>query len=318
MSIAECLRCGKKTLEQAPYCSQCQAELRAKKPIKIWIFSMVFSFLLLILTGLLIWHKGYFFELISLEKIWPRPVAKINGEPISRAEFRERVEMIKEFLRRQYGKEIFKGEEGRLLLADLEKKLLGEMIEEKLIAQEAKRLGISVREEEVQREIEAMAKKVSGSVEKFPRELEKDKYFMKNLQNYVRHLLILNAVNLAKASSGPSNQENFGAWLRQAKQEAKIEIYGWEDFPDRPQFRSCCSGGRSSGGCGGSIQGKIDPILEEEAKTAALQAYRKKHPNSQNLTAEVIDYGCHIQVDIQENGQIVKSYIYQNGEVQDL
>ncbi|MCL6560560.1 MAG: SurA N-terminal domain-containing protein [Firmicutes bacterium] len=195
--------------------------------------------------------------------------------------------------------EVFKGERGQVLWANLEKKVLAELIEEKIIAQEAKRLGISVKEEEIQREIEAIGKKVSGNLEKFKSELKNDKYFMKNLQNYVRNLLILNAVNRAKASSAPSDQENLTSWLRQAKQKAKIEIYGWKDFPDRRQFRSCCIGGRNSGGCGGSPQGKIDPVLEEKAKTAALQAYQKNNPDSQNLKARVIDYGCHIQVDIE-------------------
>lgn len=318
MSSRECLRCGKVKLEGELYCPQCQAELGRKRPKKIWIFSLIFSALLLILTGLLIWHKGFLFHIISLEKIWPRPVARINGEPIYRPEFKERVEMIKEFLGRQYGKEIFKGEEGCLLVADLEKKVLGEMVEEKLIAQEARRLGISVEEEEVQREIEAMGKKVSGSVEMFQSELKNDKYFMKNLQNYVRHLLILNALNLAKASSGASVQENLTSWLRQAKQKAQIEIYGWKDFPEGQLFKSCCIGGRSAGNCRGSRQGKMDPVLEDEIKAAALQAFRKENPDAQNITAKVIDYGCHIQVDIQKDSQVVKSYIYQNGKVEDL
>lgn len=320
MKRNSCLHCGKEKLEGELYCSQCQTQLGRKRPKKILIFSSIFSLLLLVLTGLLIWPKGFLFEIISLEAIWPRPVAKINGEPIFRSEFKERVERIKGFMERQYGAEIFKGEEGRILLANLERKVLAEIFEEKLIIQEAKKLGISISEEEVQREIEEIGKKVSGSLEKFQAELEKDKYFKKNFQNYVRNLLILNALSLAKASPGSSNQENFISWLRQVKEKARIEIYDRKDFPDRLQLRSCCAGAEGSGGCRGqrSSQAKIDLNLEEKAKRAALQAYRKNNPDSQNLTAKVIDYGCHFQVDIQKDGQVVKSYIYQNGEVEDL
>lgn len=230
------------------------------------------------------------------------------------------MEAIKDFIERQYGTVIFKGEEGRLLLANLEKKVLAEMIEEKLINQEAQKLGIRVSDEEVKREVEEILRRISGSSEKFEAELESDRAFKENFQNYVRHLLILNALSLAKASPNSSTQENFLSWLRQAKEKAKIEIYGWKDFPKNSQLSLCCAGGGRSGGCGGqrSEQARIDPKLEEKATTAALQAYRKYNPGSQNLTAKVIDYGCHIQVDIQRDGQVVKSYIYQNGEVEDL
>lgn len=320
MSKTNCLHCGKEKLDDELYCSECQARLGPKRPKKLLIFSLIFSGLLLILTGLLIWHKGFLMEKNPLELIWPQPVAKINGEPIARSEFKERMEAIKDFIERQYGTVIFKGEEGRLLLANLEKKVLAEMIEEKLINQEAQKLGIRVSDEEVKREVEEILRRISGSSEKFEAELESDKAFKENFQNYVRHLLILNALSLAKASPNSSTQENFVSWLRQAKEKAKIEIYGWKDFPKNSQLSRCCAGGGRSGGCGGqrSEQARIDPKLEEKATTAALQAYRKYNPGSQNLTAKVIDYGCHIQVDIQRDGQVVKSYIYQNGEVEDL
>lgn len=320
MNRNNCLHCGKEKLDGELYCSECQAGLSPKRPKKLLIFSLIFSSLLLILTGLLIWHKGFFIEKISLEVIWPQPVAKINGEPIFRSEFKERIEGIKDFLEKQYGGEIFKGKEGALLVADLEKKVLAEMLEEKLITQEAKKLGIRVSDEEVKRELEEIGRKLSGSSEKFEAELKNDKSFKKNFQNYVRHLLILNAVSLAKAFPNSSNQENFASWLFQAKQKAKIEIYGLKEFPDNFQLRSCCFGGGRPGGCGGQrlLPGKIDPKLEEKAGAAALQAYRKYNPDSQNLTAKVTDYGCHIQVDIQKDGKVVKSYIYQNGEVEDL
>ena len=54
---------------------------------------------------------------------------------------------------------------------------------------------------------------------------------------------------------------------------------------------------------------------ENEAKKAALEAYQKSNPAENGVTAKVTDYGCHMQVDIQKEGKIVKSYSYQGGKI---
>jgi hypothetical protein len=59
----------------------------------------------------------------------------------------------------------------------------------------------------------------------------------------------------------------------------------------------------------------VDAKTEKEAQTLALEAYRKINPSDRGITAKVTDYGCHMQVDIQKEGRVVKSYIYQGGKV---
>ena len=73
------------------------------------------------------------------------------------------------------------------------------------------------------------------------------------------------------------------------------------------------------GGCGGqqAAAGPLDPRLKSEASAAALAAYRKTNPAEKDVAAQVTDYGCHVQVDIEKGGKIVRSYIYQNGRVID-
>jgi hypothetical protein len=58
----------------------------------------------------------------------------------------------------------------------------------------------------------------------------------------------------------------------------------------------------------------MDSQTESEAKKAALEAFQKGHPADQGVSARVTDYGCHIQVDIQKEGKVVKSYSYQGGK----
>ncbi|MGC8810873.1 MAG: SurA N-terminal domain-containing protein, partial [bacterium] len=276
----------------------------------------IFSGLLLFLTALLLWHKGLGLDNFSPLSFWPKPVARVNGDPILQSELKERMTSLKEFMEGQYGKEVFKGEKGQVLWANLEKKVLAELIEEKIIAQEAQKLGIQINEADVQREIEEIARKVFGSPAKFAAELEGNKKFKNNLENYIRHLLTINAVSLAKANPNSPSPDNFISWLEEAKKKARIEIYGFKNSLLNIASQGCCA----SGGCGfrQSRGDKIDPHLEEKASLAALKAYKKKNPDAQNLTAKVKDYGCHIQVDIEKDGLVVKSYVYQNGEVEEL
>ncbi len=81
---------------------------------------------------------------------------------------------------------------------------------------------------------------------------------------------------------------------------------------------SGCGGKGSAGGCGtkGS-DGPINAKTEKKAREAALAAYKKKDGNTERIKITVSDYGCHIQVDVDKDGKIVKSYSYLDGNVID-
>lgn len=317
MERKNCLHCGREKLEGELYCPQCQSRINSKKPKKILIFSIIFSGLLLFLTGLLLWHKGFLGKDFSLGSFWPKPVARVNGEAIFRSDWRKRVEDVQELLQRQYGQEIFSGERGQIFLANLEREILEDMIAEKLIAQEARRLGIQISEQEVQKEMEEIMRKAADSWNKLETEIKNDRAFKESFQNYVRHLLIWKAVSSAKSASGSAGEGSFPSWLKQAKQKAKVEIYGGDKYPNLSQLGGCCLLSGSAGGCGSQSarSGPLNPKIEGEAKEAALRAYKKENPDDQNLSAKVTNYGCHLQIDIQKGGKIVKSYIYKNGGV---
>ncbi len=311
------MHCGKETGEGELYCLECQAISGAKRPRRLWIFSILFSGLLLFLTGLVLWHGGLSFASLSLDRIWGKPAAVINGESITRADLKARVRTIQAIVERQHGKDIFAGERGRALLANLNEEVLNGMLEEKLMYQEARKLGVQVTDEQVKERLERITKEVFGSWENFQARLREDGMSKEDLQNNLRSLLTLEELRKAKAQQGADPDVSFSAWLIQAKQKAELAIYDFKvGGMTLPSMGGCCGPGGPSGGPGGQpgTVRSIDPKTEKEAQRAGLEAFQKTNPSEKGVTAKVTNYGCHIQVDIRKEGRIVKSYSYQGGK----
>ena len=318
MGLQNCMHCGKETGEGEIYCPECQTLSGTRRPRRIWIFSILFSGLLLFLTGLVLWHGGVSFGSLSLDWIWGKPAAVINGESISRADLKARVRTIQAIVERQHGKDIFAGERGRALLANLREEVLNGMLEEKLMYQEARKLGIQITDEQVKEKLDRITKEVFGTWEKFQARLQEEGMSKEDLQNNLRSLLILEALKKVKAQQGADPDVSFSAWLIQAKQKAELVIYDSNiGGMTLPSMGGCCGPGGPSGGSGGQpgTSRSIDPKTEKEAQRAGLEAFQKTNPSEKGVTANVTDYGCHIQVDIQKEGRIVKSYSYQGGKV---
>ena len=318
MGLQSCVHCGKETGEGELYCPECQAISGAKKTRRFWVFSILFSVLLLSLTGLLLWHGGISFGSLSLDSILGRPGAVINGEPIPVSDLRERVKSIRAMLERQYGKDLFAGQRGQALLANLEQEVLDGMVEERLVAQEARRLKIQISDEMVEEELQKIGRKIYGDWEKFQARLREEEVSKEVLQNHIRSLLLYKEVKTAKAPAGSNPDISFNAWLIQAKQKAELVIYetGNRGSGASLQGGSCCAPGGPSGESSvpSRAGGQLDPETENQAKKAAIETYQRVNPADKEVTAKVTNYGCHIQVDIQKEGKIVKSYSYQGGK----
>lgn len=317
MDSSTCQQCGKSTGSGEVYCPECQALQGGRRPKRFWIFSLIFSALLLFLTGMLLWHSGWSFDSLPFDRLWAKPAAVINGEEIKRSEVKGRVKSIRAMVERQYGRDIFSGERGRMLLGRLEQEVLDGMVAERLVAQEAKKLKIQIREEQVQQELQRISKDVYGSWEKFQARLKEDGVDAMDVQDQVRSVLIFEAVKAAKAVPGSDPEVSFNAWLIQARQRAAVVI---SDLGNRgagaPGAGGGCCSPAFAGGCGGQrgAAGPLDPKIEAEASKAGLEAYSQAHPGEQGASAKVTNYGCHIQVDIQKEGKVVRSYTYQGGK----
>jgi len=126
--------------------------------------------------------------------------------------------------------------------------------------------------------------------------------------------LISQFVEKAVLKGSQDNREQiFQEWLAAVKSRGKIETY--EKFDAPPPIQSvCCKGG----GCaGGEKVRSLDPKVEKEARTKALQYYEAKKGKN-GASARAINFGCHIQVDIIEEGKVVLSLTYERGEVKEI
>ena len=314
-----CRHCGKEIGREGIFCAECRSLAGEKKKTgRIWVFSILFSAVLLFLTGLMVWHGGFGSWSLPLADLWGKPAAVINGEAIPRKEFKARMMSVKSAIQRQHGKNIFTGERGEALLGALAEEVLDGMMEERLVAQEARRLKVEIRQDRVEGEVQRISKEMYGDREKFHAGLREDGISPDELKTHIHNLLLYKALREAKTPMGADPEVSFNAWLIQAKQKAELVVYETGNRGSAASFSggSCCApSGPSAGSSAPSGRGgALDSQTENEAKKAALEAFQKGNPAEQGMSARVTDYGCHIQVDIQKEGKIVKSYSYQGGK----
>lgn len=301
---AQCPNCGQGNDQQNVYCVRCGRSLRrGQRRIKTSI--ALFGLIGFALAG----FAGYFI----IGGFESKLVGKVNGEEITRKEFSNRLDRAKRLYELQLGKDFFKGSVGEENLMRLKSELLEEIIVERILVQEAKRGGYSaVSEKEIEERIEMIKKSHGLSNADFKKRLGVDiNEFKEELK---RDFFISQFVEKAILKGNQDNQEQlFQGWLSAAKSRARIETYEKFDVPP-PIQAVCCPGG----GCGGGEKARpLDPKIEKEAKLKALQYYEEKTKRS-GASARAINFGCHIQVDIIEEGKVVLSLTYDRGGVKEI
>ena len=302
---ASCPFCGERNEKESRFCIHCRKSYPGKKR-----FCSASRYVLAGI-GLLLVGLFAFFWMRNLES---SGFGKVNGEKISREEFSKRIDRAKKAYEYRYGQDIFQGEAGRENLNRLKTDTLDEMVNEKILLQEAKVAGYTAApEEEIEKQLEAIKKRNSlsdadltkmfgGSIEDFKAELRTGWV----ISQFVEKVVL-------KGNETNGNQV-FNQWLTQVKAKSKIETYEKLE-PVSTAKASCCGSG---GGCGGGVRAQaLDPKIEQEAKTKGLEYYEKK-TQKKGAGANVTDFGCHIQVDIIEEGKVVVSLTYRQGEVQEI
>ncbi len=327
MDNKSCSSCGKEIAgEDGVVCPDCKSA-GGKNRKRLWYSGAAAA--ILMLAGMVFLYGEKNAWEFSLDSILRRPAAVVNGEPIAWSETKERFKITRLMMEKEYGKELFTGERGRAYLRDLERDVLEKMVEEQLVVQEASRLKIRVEDGQVREEIQKIGREIYGNWENFQASLNEDGISEEYLRNHVRNLLLRQEVKKAKTSPDADPDTSFVAWLTQDRRSAKVTL-NQTIIPVQAfaQGRgSCCGsggsgaadgcGGRGGGGCGTKQAGPLDPVLQSKAGAAALAEYRKNNPAEKDVVAQVNDYGCHIQVDIEKGGKVVKSYAYQDGKVTD-
>ena len=300
--LAICPSCGISNEMKNHFCVHCGNLLLRRRTRLINRYTLAGA-IIFILTGAI----GLFF----MGDLKPKLVGRVNGEGLTRKEFLKRVDRVKKFYENRYGQGFFEGQTGQENLNRLKTDVLDEMVAEKILLQEAKGAGYSsAPEEEIQKEVEAIRKKyglsdadikqkMGGSLEDLKDELRKG-------------WIVSQFLEKAVLKGDQQNSELlFTQWLTKAKTKAQIETYEKLE-PVSTAKASCCGSG-----CGGGRAQPLDPKIEKEAKDKALEYYEKK-TQKKGENARVTNFGCHIQVDIIEDGKIVVSLTYKQGEVQEI
>lgn len=322
-----CGHCGKELLGgDEVFCSDCKGDVGRKKKRRRR-YAVAAAVLLLLSGAAFLYAEKNDWE-FSRDALLGRPAVVVNGDPIARSEARERLNVSRLMLEKEYGKGLFDGDQGRVLLGRLKRDVLEKMVDERLVAQEASRMKIRVGDDRVRQEMQRIGREIYGNWENFQASLKEDGISQEYLMNHVRNLLLRQEVKKAKSPPETDPDTYFVAWLEQDRRSAKVTfnqiITPLQAFA---QGRgSCCGsggGGNVGGGCGGGCGGKqasagpLDPELKSKASAAALAEYRKNNPAEKDVEARVTDYGCHIQVDIEKGGRTIWSYSYQDGNVID-
>ena len=317
--------------EEGAYCFDCKSDMKRKRRRRLLYPGVAAVILLLLASAVIIYGENNAWD-FSLDSLLQRPVAVVNGEPIAWSEARERFKTARLILEKEYGKELFSGKRGKALLADMERDVLERMVAERLVAQEARRMNVTIPDGRVLQEMQNIGREIYGNWENFQASMREDGISQEYLSAHVRNVLLSQEIKKAKTPVGVDPDEYFGVWLIQGRRNAKVTFsksIGPVQVSTQGQGSCCGSGGPASGGgcggrgrsggtgCGGqqAAAGPVDPQLNKEASAAALDAYRRTNPAEKDVVAKVSDYGCHVQVDIEKGGAIIKSYAYQDGQV---
>ncbi len=306
IDTVRCPSCGEGIEREGRFCVNCGHPSPKKRGARFTKKYILFGAASLILAGLI----GSFWIGASESKL----VGKVNGEGITRNEFSKRLNRTKKFYESRYGQNLFDGEPGKENLNRLRTDLLEEMTTEKILLQEARKAGYTaVPEEEIEKELETLKKKnnltetdlqkmIDGPIEDLKKELREGSIVSQFVEKAILKGDRVNG-NLI-----------FGQWLTEVKAKAKIETYEKLE-PVSTAKASCCGTG---GGCGGGGRAQtLDPKIEQEAKTKGLEYYEKK-TQKKGASARATNFGCHIQVDIIEEGKVVVSLTYRGGEVEEI
>jgi hypothetical protein len=225
------------------FCSDCQGNAGRKQKRRRWYVGAAAALLLLSGASFLYTEKNDWE--FSWDALLGRPVAVINGEPVPRSEARERFRTARVMLQKEYGKELFAGEQGKLILADLEHDVMEKLVGERLVAQEASRMKIRVGDDRVRQEMQRIGREVYGNWENCQASLSEDGISQEYMMNHVRNLLLRQEVAKAKAPPEGDPDVCFGVWLNRERQNAKVTFD--KTFrgvqASSPRGRTCCGSG---------------------------------------------------------------------------
>ncbi len=140
---------------------------------------------------------------LLFSRIINKTIATVNGEPILKSEFDRRVKSVTD----QFGS-IFTGDEGKEKLKDFKENVLDQLINEKLLLQEAKKKKIHVTEKEIEDGI-AEVKSRFKTEDEFKEELKKQNLTERGFKSHIKEqIMVIKLIDLEVKSKIESPSES--------------------------------------------------------------------------------------------------------------
>jgi hypothetical protein len=204
--------------------------------------------------------------------------------------------------------------------------LLNQLITQRIVIQEARKAGISVSKEEI--EAFATEARASSGIDEatFNRQVVSQYGTLRAFKDALERRLLANkflAVKVVPPGADQATaQSAIKRWLDDVAGRAAVRI-ALAEQGEGPEC-GCCNteneqASQRSGirrhGC--AAVNKPSTSDAEKASDAGLRFWHAKYgPDS--VTTRLTDYGCHIQVDIVKNKEIIGSLRYQDGNITEL
>ncbi len=207
---------------------------------------------------------------------------------------------------------------------------LNELITERLVMQEAEKAGIRASRDEVSAAVDEARRQSGFDQGTFGREITSRYGSMHEYERFLERRITINRMIAEKViprgADAQTSRKAVSQWLQKLSGSASIRIALAEQMPSTGC--GCSSGpgdktgqghGMPSRGCAMSAKAQDSAVSDSlmPAKEAGLRYWHEKHGPGE-ISARAADFGCHIQVDIVENGKIIASLRYQDGNISGL
>lgn len=305
-----CRDCNKVNDIDAAFCTECGRPLGNQQPNvvhkqrKAYFIALLFVPIIVIAASI-----GYY------KFYLPNGIAaEVNGEEIKLSELEAAVSRMQHM--------------SGAITADLRHRALNELIAERLVLQEARKVGITVSKDEIAATA-AEARIASGLDDSAFRQAMKSMYG--SADGYEKDLerrLMLNRLIAQKVVPYGTDPQTAGRtvsqWLQDLSEKATVRVALTEQLAG--PGCGCCnpSGGQpqsmrgaAGSGCAMATGRQSAAGQTKAAADAGLRYWHAKYGPG-GVTSRTMDFGCHTQVDILKDNKIIGTLLYQNGTVTEL
>lgn len=297
----QCDKCSSSNDPDALFCTECGFRLGPEPASTGKVCRVYLHILFLIPVIALAAGIGYY------KFILPAGIAAVvNGEEIKLAELDAEV--------------IRTGGDNREPDNGLRYQVLNRLITERLALQEARKAGMVISQKEIRSAVSETRNRSGLNEAVFRSQIISWYGSMQKYEKALKRRLLINKFIAEKVVSPHADpQAAMRSWVQGLSSRAAVRVTLKEQLAAGGGGCACCNNkGSKSAGSGRQLtpgEELPSPGAElQEAGDAALRYWREKH-GPESVTALPVDYGCHIQVDIVKDSQVVGSLRYQGGRI---